>query len=79
MTDSGIDGGDLDTFAVGANWWLHKNARIQFNYFNADATLSGPSVGPSLGLESVFAASVTDATFNDDSVSGFVTRLQFDF
>ena len=79
LTDSGIDGGDLDTFAVGANWWLHKNARIQFNYFNADATLSGPSVGPSLGLESVFAASVTDATFNDDSVSGFVTRLQFDF
>ena len=79
LTDEGIEGGDLDTFVVGANWWLHKNARIQFNYFNADATLSGPNVGPSLGLQDVFAAAVTDANFNDDTVSGFMTRLQFDF
>ncbi len=79
LTDSGIQGGDLDTLALGANWWLHKHVRIQFNYFNADATLSGPSVGPSLGLQDVFAAAVTDPTLNDDTVSGFMTRLQFDF
>ena len=79
LNDEGIEGGDLDTFAVGVNWWLHKNARIQFNYFNSDAGLSGPNVGPSLGLEPVFAQAVNDATLNDDNVSGFITRLQFDF
>ncbi len=79
LTDSGIEGGELDTFAAGANWWLHKNVRLQFNYFNSDATLSGPNVGPSLGLETVFADAVLDPTFNDDNVSGFITRLQFDF
>lgn len=79
LTDEGIDGGNLGTFAAGANWWLHKNARLQFNYFNSDATLSGPNVGPSLGLQDVFAASVADPAFNQDTVSGFITRLQFDF
>jgi len=79
LTDEGIDGGTLDTFAASVNWWLHKHARIQFNYFNSDATLSGPNVGSSLGLDSAFAAAVTDATLNEDTVDGFVTRLQFDF
>ena len=79
LTDEGIDGGDLNTFAVGANWWLHKHVRLQFNYFNADATLSGPTVGPSLGIGDAFAVAVADPTFNDDNVDGFITRLQFDF
>jgi len=79
LTDEGIQGGDLDTFAVGANWWLHKQTRLQFNYFNSDATLSGPNVGPSLGLQDVFAAATTNPLLNDDSVSGFIARLQFDF
>ncbi|MEP6343586.1 MAG: porin [Maricaulaceae bacterium] len=79
LTDEGIEGGDLDTFAVGVNWWLHKQTRLQFNYFNSDATLSGPNVGPSLGLQDEFAAAVADATLTDDTVDGFVARLQFDF
>ncbi len=79
LNDEGIQGGDLDTFAAGANWWLHKHVRLQFNYFNSDAGLSGPNTGPSLGLEDAFAAAVTDPTLNDDNVSGFITRLQFDF
>jgi len=79
LTDEGIQGGDLDTFAVGANWWLHKQTRLQFNYFNSDATLSGPNVGPSLGLQDVFAAATTNPLLNNDNVSGFIARLQFDF
>jgi len=79
LNDAGIQGGNLDTIAVGANWWLHKNVRLQFNVFNASATLSGPAVGPSLGLEPVFAAAVTNPALNEDDVSGFITRLQFDF
>jgi len=79
LSDEGIDGGDIDTFAVGANWWLHKQARLQFNYFNSNATLSGPNVGPSLGLQDVFAAAVTNPLLNEDTVDGFIARLQFDF
>ena len=79
LNDEGIQGGDIDTFAVGANWWLHKQARIQLNYFNANANLSGPNVGPSLGLQDVYAAAVTNAALTDDTVDGFIARLQFDF
>lgn len=79
LTDEGIQGGDLDTFAIGVNWWLHKQTRLQFNYFNSDATLSGPNTGPSLGLQDVYAAAVSNAALNEDTVDGFVARLQFDF
>ncbi len=79
LTDEGIEGGDLDTFALGVNWWLHEQTRLQLNYFNSDATLSGPNTGPSLGLQDVYAAAVTNAALNDDTVDGFVARLQFDF
>lgn len=82
LTDEGIEGGELDTFAVGVSWWLHKQTRIQLNYYNSDATLSGQNVGGSLGIADVFAA-VNDAgivrSFDEDSVSGFIARLQFDF
>ncbi len=77
LTDEGIEGGDLDTLALGANWWLHKHVRIQANYFNSDATLSGLNTGSSLGIDGVFAPDAR--TFDEDSVSGFITRLQFDF
>ena len=79
LTDEGIQGGDLDTFAVGVNWWLHKQTRLQLNYFNSDATLSGPNTGSSLGLQDVYAAAVTNAALNEDTVDGFVVRLQYDF
>lgn len=79
LSDEGIQGGDLDTFAVGVNWWLHKQTRIQLNYFNSDANLSGANTGPSLGLQDVYAAAIADPTLTEDTVDGFVARLQFDF
>jgi len=79
LSDEGIQGGDLDTFAVGVNWWLHKQTRIQLNYFNSDANLSGANTGPSVGLQDVYAAAIADPTLTEDTVDGFVARLQFDF
>jgi len=85
QTDEGIDGGELNTFAAGVNWWLHKHVRFQFNYFNTDATLSGTNTGPSLGLDDAFNPIQTidgvqiARSFDDDNVSGFITRLQLDF
>jgi len=85
LSDEGIQGGELDTFAAGANWWLHKHVRLQFNYFNSDATLSGANTGPSLGLDGAFNPFQTVGGvqvargFDDDNVDGFIARLQFDF
>jgi len=78
LTDEGIEGGEIDTFAVGVSWWLHKQTRIQLNYYNSDATLSGLNVGSSQGIADVFAASAL-RTFDEDTVDGFIARLQFDF
>jgi len=77
LTDEGIEGGDIDTFAAGVSWWLHKQTRIQLNYYNANATLSGVNVGSSLGIADEFVAA--NRTFNEDTVDGFIARLQFDF
>ena len=60
LTDEVIEGGDLNTFAVGVNWWLHQQTRLQLNYFNSDATLSGVNTGSSLGLQDVYAADVRE-------------------
>lgn len=79
LTDEGIEGGELDTLALGVEWWLHKHTRIQLNYFNSDANLSGVNTGPSVGLQDVYAAAIADATLTEDTVDGFVARLQFDF
>ena len=78
LTDEGIEGGDIDTFAAGVSWWLHKQTRIQLNYYTSDATLSGANVGGSLGIADVFEPTAARA-FDEDTVDGFVARLQFDF
>ena len=82
LNSEGIEGGDLNTFAAGVNWWLHKQTRIQLNYFNSDATLSGVNTGPSLGIDNAFGpvdAAGALRTFDEDNVDGFIARLQFDF
>ena len=32
-----LNGGTLDTFAVGANWWMSNYTRLAISYFNLDA------------------------------------------
>ena len=74
LRDGSFDGGKLDTFIVGVDWWPTKHSRLGVNYFNADASL-GTSTS---GLDSNFAALVTLGE-TDETVDGFVARLQFDF
>ena len=74
LSDGPVDGGSLDTFIAGIDWWPTRHSRIGFNYFNADASL-GTSTS---GLDSDFAALVT-ANQTAETVEGFSARLQFDF
>lgn len=74
LSDSGVNGGELDTQILGAEWWLTDHAHIGLNYFKSDAGL-GTSTS---GLDSNFAALVTAAESNE-TADGFVMRLQFDF
>jgi phosphate-selective porin OprO/OprP len=32
LNDNGINGGQLDSFTFGVNWWWNANARVQMNY-----------------------------------------------
>ena len=74
LTDSAVDGGQLDTYAVNADWWLTDSVHIGATAFLADADL-GTSTS---GLGSDFASLVT-AGFEEEEVSGVVIRAQFDF
>ena len=74
LTDDAVDGGDLDTVVIGADWWPTKYTRISANYFDGNANL-GMSTS---GLDSAFANLVTSGVTEED-VSGFVMRAQFDF
>ncbi len=74
LEDTSINGGDLDTFVIGLDWWPVKNARIGVNYFDANANL-GTSTS---GLDSAFADLVV-AGVTEEDVSGFNLRAQFDF
>ncbi len=74
QSDSGVDGGELDTVIVGADWWPTAYSRLGINAFWGDVAY-GMSTS---GLDSAFAAEVASGTESDD-VSGIVVRLQFDF
>ena len=74
LTDSAVDGGELETIVLGADWWPTKNTRLALNYFNGDVVYGSSTSG----LDSVFAAQVTAGT-EDDTVNGVVARLYFDF
>ncbi len=36
LNDEGVNGGELDNFTLGLNWFLNPNMKIQFNYFATD-------------------------------------------
>ncbi len=74
QSDGGLDGGELDTFILGADWWPTTHSRLGINGFWSDVAY-GTSTS---GLDSAFAAQVGAGVESDD-VSGIVVRLQFDF
>lgn len=71
---NGVDGGELDTFVLGADWWPTDHVRVGLNAFWSDVSL-GTSTS---GLDPAFASQVVLGTESDD-VSGVVLRLQFDY
>lgn len=74
QTADGVDGGELDTLVVGADWWPTDHVRLGINAFWSDVSL-GTSTS---GLDPAFASQVVLGTESDD-VSGVVLRLQFDY
>ncbi len=74
LKDSSVNGGDIDSFILGADWWPTKYTRIGVNYFDNSANL-GTSTS---GLDGAFAALVNNGVTEED-VSGFNLRAQFDF
>ncbi|NNE59172.1 MAG: hypothetical protein HKN36_13785 [Hellea sp.] len=74
LQDQSVNGGDLDSLVLGADWWPTKYTRIGVNYFDADANLGSSTSG----LDAAFAALVTGG-ITEEEVSGFNLRAQFDF
>ncbi len=74
QTDGAINGGELETILLGADWYLTPNVRAGINAFQADAAFGTTNSG--LGPD--FAAART-AGQTGDKVTGAVLRLQFDF
>lgn len=70
----GVDGGELDTLVIGADWWPTDRVRLGINAFWSEVSL-GTSTS---GLDPAFASQVLLGTQSDD-VSGAVVRLQFDY
>ncbi len=74
LSDNAVDGGNIDSFITGLDWWPTKHTRIGVNYFDTNANL-GTSIS---GLDSAFAALVSGGV-TEENVSGFNFRAQFDF
>lgn len=74
LTDGSVDGGQMDTVVLGADWWATKYTRISLNVYTHDAEL-GTSTS---GLDGAFANLVRNGVTQEDA-SGFTVRTQFDF
>ncbi len=74
LNDSGINGGSLDTYVVGAEWWPTRYAHVGINFFQANADLGASTSG----LKPKFADLVT-AGVTDENATGVLFRAQFDF
>ena len=51
LDDDTINGGSMDSWTVGLNWYLRENVRLMFNYISVDARIGNPSVSdrPKIG------------------------------
>ncbi|KCZ87342.1 OprO/OprP family phosphate-selective porin [Hyphomonas johnsonii] len=74
LSDSGVDGGSMDTVRLGLSWYPTSKTRIGLSLFQSDGDL-GTSTS---GLDPAFADAVR-AGVRSDQVTGFTLRLQADF
>ena len=56
LNDSDIDGGQVQTFSIGLNWYLHRYAKFQINII--DALLDEPTTGNSQAVIAAVRAQV---------------------
>jgi phosphate-selective porin OprO/OprP len=69
---AGVNGGNVQNFTLGLNWFLNPNTKIQFNYVNANPN----SVTPVAGLNN----SLNGSHFvGNGTINSFGTRLAWDF
>jgi phosphate-selective porin OprO/OprP len=60
LTDAGIEGGILDSFTLGLNWFWNPNAKVQFNYditwrdFTNDLGFNGDGQVHGFGMRMAF-------------------------
>lgn len=74
LSDSGIDGGELNTLILGADWWPTDHLRLGANFFNADADLGTITSGLDGRIDAL-----VNAGRRSEAVSGVLARIQFDF
>jgi phosphate-selective porin OprO/OprP len=54
LTDEGNDGGRLNNYTVGFNWYLNPNMRIMLNYVFSDLDRSNPGGGTTSSADNTF-------------------------
>ena len=74
LADGGLNGGDYDSYILGADWWPSDHIRLGLNLFSVKANLGNSTSG----LDTGFAALVALGAPNEE-VSGAMLRAQFDF
>lgn len=74
LSDSGVDGGNYNSYILGADWWATKYTRLSVNVFKVDADLGASTSG----LDPVFAGLV-NANVTMEDVTGAQLRAQWDF
>ncbi len=74
LKDTAVDGGDLKTWIIGADWYATRSVRFGVNYFNSDANLGTSSSRLAPEFVALQVANITK-----EKVSGFVFRAQYDF
>ncbi len=67
LTDSGINGGVMENYTLGLNWYLNQNVRIMWNYIHTQVEDLG-----GLGVPVAWRGTSDDADL-------FLMRLQVDF
>ncbi|GAB4524012.1 MAG: hypothetical protein Tsb0010_08000 [Parvularculaceae bacterium] len=74
LSNGGVDGGALDAYILGADWWPTKHTRFGVNYFHIDADIGASTSG----LDPEFAALVT-ANIRKEKANGVLLRAQLAF
>jgi phosphate-selective porin OprO/OprP len=48
LNDSGVLGGEMDTWTAGVNWYWRSNFKFMFNYVKANSERAGVNDDPSI-------------------------------